>query len=352
MDYVTILQTAKGERLCKTIAKSPDGSITKTDYDSASRYNVTVAEVADLHQLAELLAILETMPTACIIRAAHKAGAPADGVARRKHDHGDGVPVVFREEPAGHRWLMIDFDKVPCPTEIDGQRDGIEYLVSQLPAEFHDASYYYQWSSSAGLHGWDTLSAHVWFWCDRPHTDTELCAWGQTVDAVDDSAMRTVQPLYTAAPVFQGMADPLAGCRSGLVLKASDVVPMPTYVPPPPPVYTGGPLVLPSQSFAARLAAIGPDYHKPIQSAIAAYVAANGLATDAEELIRIMKEAIMVAPPGKNPKSIYLRDSYLRASIRGAMTKYGNKLPSNSRQRDLQVLSNIIRMSKNKGKKK
>ncbi|SOD97047.1 hypothetical protein SAMN05421508_106223 [Caenispirillum bisanense] len=331
MAPITIL--AAKENLTKTLTW--DGTKwEKQAFDNAYTYSVYEMPAHNIHELSALLSELESIPNACIIRAALRPGYPTEGVVRRIHDGGDGR-VPFAERAAGNPWIMIDVDGLPAPDGLHTNADRLDYIVSTLPTWFHGVTYHYQWSASAGLSGWDRLSCHLFFWLDRPITDTALIErmrWetmpdGSTGWDVDESVCRTVQPNYTAAPIFQGAPDPLQGCRSGLVQGDTDVVSLPTWTPKPKPqaqAYTplpgGGTL---GGGIAARLADIGPRYHMPIQRAIMAFVGFYGTGCDRWEIKRLIRDRVAVAPAGSSPKHIYTTDAYLDASIRGAVRKVG-----------------------------
>jgi hypothetical protein len=113
------------------------------------------------------------------------------------------------------------------PTAIDVVADpegAVFHLVSLLPACLQDVSFHWQLSSSAGIGPNLGLSVHLWFWFDRAVTDTELSLWAERDNVPIDTALfRTVQPHYTAAPLFIGTSDPLPR-RSGFWKGLDDVV--------------------------------------------------------------------------------------------------------------------------------
>jgi hypothetical protein len=117
-------------------------------------------------------------------------------------------------------------------------------LIQRLPTEFHDVSYCYQFSSSAGVSGvkwsgdpnaevktyagWAKISAHVFFWLKDKTQNIDQ--WAKNLNAqrgftvIDPAPLRTVQPNFTARPIFIGIADPLGDDRLGIVRKESDEV--------------------------------------------------------------------------------------------------------------------------------
>src|SRR4051812_28907271 len=108
--------------------------------------------------------------------------------------------------------------------------EALAYAVRQLPPEFHDASFFYQWSSSAGLKG-AVIKVHLFFWLDRPVPDHELREWAEAWNRehspvgklIDPALFDPIQAHYIARPRFVGRADPLP-VRSGLVQKDRDEV--------------------------------------------------------------------------------------------------------------------------------
>ncbi len=296
----------------------------KQHYRSAYRFDVAREEVNGIIELSELLTSIEDLPKTCVIRGRLIAGMPDTDVYRLLHDDKEKErPATFEEDPNGVRWIMLDFDNVPAPDGLSTSRDRLEYLVSMLPEPFHDASYHYQWSASAGLDGWDNISAHLWFWLTEPWRDSVLI---ERMDVegwdVDESPIRTVQPNFTAAPIFIGAEDILAGQRSGLVRKSVDEVHLPPFYRPKPVLrFDGTKTPVKGKSFEERLNDIGPRFHMPINRAIACYVAQNGHATDHYELKNMINDALDRC--GYAVAKTYRKDCYLENSIKGAKRKYG-----------------------------
>ncbi len=167
------------------------------------------------------LASLTKLPFAFPIR-----GAPLPGINRHHsrrllHPH-EGDPATFQEVP---RWFLVDVDHVPAPALTDPVRDpegAVEYLIGLLPPELADISCWWQWSSSQSLPiptAQDTTSLHLWYLSSVPLTEAQLMRWTLTHNLaagtrlIDPAAHRTVQALYTAAPLFTGIPDPLPRSR-------------------------------------------------------------------------------------------------------------------------------------------
>ena len=139
-------------------------------------------------------------------------------------------PATFRAVP--RRWSCFDIDDEPLPAGLDVAADPegvIRYLLSLLPAELQDVTVVVQFSASAGLKP-GTVSAHLWFWLAEPATTERLKLYAASCcDRVrfDPTPFGAVQPIYTAAPLFEGVDDPMRGRRIFLVEGERDVVTLP-----------------------------------------------------------------------------------------------------------------------------
>jgi hypothetical protein len=201
--------------------------------DTAKYFRYQTVRIRNLGVLARLLRRLEGMPQSCIIRGELLPGVDPKSARRLLHpDPKSGDPATVRA--VVRQWIMLDMDAIKWPPGIDPADDpdaAIEYLISLLPEEFHYASCYWQWSSRQGVKNErghlikPGLSAHLWFWLDRPIPDDELKHWAETINAaagyqlVDPALFSPVQEHYTAAPIFEEVTDPLpyrSGRRRGV----------------------------------------------------------------------------------------------------------------------------------------
>lgn len=234
VDKITVLTTF-GPVLAKRWQS--DGSI--TSYDDALQFRVSERPVATLNELANELAKLSDDPRSAVIRGgfvgdAAAAELMAELTAERaaSGQHAAVHPcavyrrgVIFRDRPC--HWIMLDVDGAETATDPIGSPEAAcrEFVRERLPVEFHDASFYWSLSGSAGApkHA-GKLKAHIWFWLARPYTSAQLRAWRVTVPAVDGSLFQPVQLHYTAAPVFhRPEADPVR-LRAGLFRGTKDAV--------------------------------------------------------------------------------------------------------------------------------
>lgn len=231
-DSLTIL-TSAGPRLTKvwdSATGKPQG------YERAQQVSVQERYVAGIYELATLLDDLEGERNTCIIRGKFighsraKELYAAEVERDRKFKKVLTIPkegytlrrlTFFKEQPL--HFFYVDADKFR-PIGIDPVREPeaaiAQYIAQKLPACFQGITYHWQLSSGAGHpDNAGVLKAHLAFWLSEPHTGEDLEVWVTAMgwkDIIDVSVFRTVQPNYTAAPVFiNGVADPVPR-RSGL----------------------------------------------------------------------------------------------------------------------------------------
>ena len=203
-DAITIIRARHGKRLAKLIRA--DGTI--ADYDSAFAFDLFTHPVADLDTLHRLLCRLQHRPDCAVVR-----GVPIDpgrctNVRRLAFPcKNTGEAPTLRPEP--HAWVALDLDAVERPDDISPVNliGCAAAAVQRLPAAFHGARCIVQASASHGIKPGSRL--RLWYWLDRIASDAELKRWLRGMPA-DECMYRTVQPIYTAAPVFdRGVVDHL-----------------------------------------------------------------------------------------------------------------------------------------------
>ncbi len=210
-DKITILHCHNG-----FAAKTYHGDGRVQPYSAGRYFRCEDLPCSSLDGLHSILVQLQDLPQAFIIR-----GAPVDGgalaIASIRRTKGN-----FRDVP--RHWVMLDIDGVPLPSGIDAlSSEALVHVVSLLPPEFQGVSFIAQWSNSAGLKP-GVIKVHLWFWLETPLGSTDLRGWAKTLGAlIDPAVFNTVQPHYTARPVFVDMEDP-APIRTLLVKLAKDAV--------------------------------------------------------------------------------------------------------------------------------
>lgn len=232
-DSVTILVTASSRRATKRWRVGDDGSPVLDGYDAGYRYATRTASVACIEDLAALLDRLARMPRCLVIRGAPREGVVGTVGRRLLHDdptRGDASRYV----DVPRRWVAHDLDRVPLGRAYDVRvaheaRAAMEALRAQLSIEWRRAACYATLTSSAGTGDPSVVSARLWYWCDRPVSRDELVAWADATHApVDRSIYGAVQPIYTAAPVYDApLTDPITA-RAGM-LDGDPVVWLPDY---------------------------------------------------------------------------------------------------------------------------
>jgi hypothetical protein len=236
-DTLTIL-TSAGPRLTKvwdSAGGKPQG------YERAQQVAVREVVVSGIRELSALLSSLESKPNSCLIRGlfvGHDKAAelyPAEIAAAVRKGKALAVPKegytlrrgnFFSPQPLHLFYIDIDHFK---PTGIDPvlepERAIDQYLSKSLPRCFGNATYHWQLSSGAGHpDNLGVLKAHVAFWLAKPVLGEDLELWVKSLKLdIDVSVFRTVQPNYTAAPVFiNGVIDPVPR-RSGLSESLLDI---------------------------------------------------------------------------------------------------------------------------------
>ena len=345
MNKITLLTAQEGIKMCKTFTLDMvKEQINKSEYDKAKTFDCEIVNISNINELSELLSLLEQHGDKCIIRGLLQDEAN-DGKKVFRTMVRTGVDTGrFIENPNGLNYFMIDFDKIPTPPDvvnpeeiIDGCPTGISYLKSLLPAEFQNSSFHYQWSSSAAVFGWRHISAHLWFWTDRPILDSDLYEWAKVLKSeylvpIDPRVLLTVQANYTAAPKFVGMPDPLLHKRSGFVQGQRDDVPLVLlkaaeiereYV------LVNNKTYVKSKSFAEHIAAIGGSegFYEPLTRAIAHYCSINGTKTDTAFLKAALRDHWHSIPTNGRDYDAYMGDFALDTNINGALLKFGQHTP-------------------------
>lgn len=234
-DRITIL-TSAGPRLTK-VWDSQTGK--PKAYDKVREVAVQERAVCGIHELAALLDELEGKRSTCIIRGKFigKAAAAELYAAEIERHNAKLAPgaapltvpkegytlrrlTFFKDRPL--HFFYIDIDSFKPTGGVDPVTDPegaiAQYVAAKLPACFQGISYHWQLSSGAGHPANPgVLKAHVAFWLRDPHMGDDLELWVKAQGyEIDVSVFRTVQPNYTAAPLFiNGVVDPVPR-RSGL----------------------------------------------------------------------------------------------------------------------------------------
>ena len=216
VDRLTFLEPARNEpaRKAHRLIQRGDGSHElKTDgYGKAGAFRHCSEPVADIDALF----------------AALQKHSPLNRFAVRGQVRPGATSIINRKLAtniadmidAPSRVVAVDLDGEVAPADLD--TDDImavgDYLRGRLPIELRDVSCVVQLSAGYGLWRYKpgpvVLKARLWFLNDVPMDGPALRRWFKAANAtgcaVMDGAVATAnQPIYTAAPLFDGLVDPV-----------------------------------------------------------------------------------------------------------------------------------------------
>jgi uncharacterized protein (DUF927 family) len=340
---LTVLVPDDGYSASKHYQAEPDGSYTKlSDYHLGKLFHVQPLEAKNLRDLHGIIRDFRTY-NVVIVRGAlddeyfeRTKRNPEYRIARRKNQKNDGHLAHFVEVP--RLWLMIDIDHYPLPPNIDLQDDPdaiVRKIIAEvLPPEFQDACCVYQWSNSAGMVP-GIAKLHLFFWLDRPWSNTDLRRWKREfAPCVDHAPFNAVQPHYIADPQVTGGPDPIAE-RIGWLDGSRNEVTLPALPertkrdPEAPHTVTCGrttSLGLNATSMAEALALLGDGegregFHAPLLAATMQYAQRcfRGGRRNDDECKATLRDAVQNAT--RRPErdiTGYLADDYLHRIIEGA----------------------------------
>jgi hypothetical protein len=309
-DRVTVLRAKAGKLLTKRWTRF-GGKLQETAYDKAWRFTATEHRVSNVRTLGELIQKISADPHSAVVRGAIADGANRSDLLRRARPRGS-VPATLL--PKRRYWLALDIEKIDCPPNIDLVCEPdrtAEHAISLLPPAFHEVTCFWQFTGGHGVK--PGIRLRLWYWANRLTSDEELRRWlGERVRQdgvpppqwprrwpIDPVLFNPIQLHYTAAPIFDGLSDPVllrCGWRHGL----EDVVVLPDLAPAEVRRWhssTSNPSTEPGLGYEGWRARIGDHvggdgFFRPIKSAIGAYFAANTAHADTEWLIQDLAAVI------------------------------------------------------------
>lgn len=344
-DYLTILTNLPGaggisNAATKTLSLNHEGKWLKSNqYKLSRQFFWSTMPVSDVFSMHEALLRVSHNPTSFVIRGQLKEDVDITKPVYRRCHKKNNDTAHFKEIP--RHWLMLDFDKVSVSEWSDlfvDPESAVEDLIYRhLPNLFCDVSCVWQLSSGAGTSDPDgTLSLHLWFWLDRPMCKEELDVFCVLhASAVDRAVFGTVQPLYTAAPVFQNQCDPLPR-RIGLMQREYDFLTLPSVDVKAircgiPAGFSTG-LIGHVRGFEAKLKLLGDGqglngFNSVIPAAIAAYVSKRHKHELCGDTIKAnIRNAVDRAPVSADRSQQdlirYKSDQYLDECIHTAIAKF------------------------------
>lgn len=295
-----VLRSANGQLATKRHTRDAKGIITTEDYGLEKWWFAEERHFNDFPSLVSALSALLDEPTTLGVRGTLKAGIDTTSRIVRQSN---GPDATIEDVPRHVLHLDIDnvdeshLDIVNCPEEA---RQYVRGLIAKAAPELEGAACWMSWSSSAGVFDRTRVKVHIWYWLAEPYTCAQLKVWGKQVNAragfklVDLALFQSVQPNYTARPLFKGMDDPFPGAARAAVVDGH----APTLViekPPPRPARSGTNIIggrggSSSPRIEAIVATMGDGvgkygFHQPWNSALATFYAQNGPDADPRPLI-------------------------------------------------------------------
>lgn len=172
--FVTVL-TSLDHPVNKRFYEDEVGRVQKVNFQNAYSFSATKVPASGIHDLARVIETYSRDNRCILIR-----GLPVSSSAYRVRKTKEN----FAEHSEGTQWAMLDFDDIKVPEGMDPlSAEAIEWMIARLPAEFHDATYFFQFSASAGILGVDGvplksgLNVHLFFWLDRRVPGKQLAAY-------------------------------------------------------------------------------------------------------------------------------------------------------------------------------
>ncbi|MBT4891177.1 MAG: hypothetical protein HON65_16645 [Rhodospirillales bacterium] len=243
-DTITVLTTVTNKGDQRKLAKTfhlLDGQPKERETPRPKYYTHSQKMASGIRDFANQITPLFGDSQSCIIRGELVDPTKSHGnITRTKEDDlRSGKIMYFQENETGKYWVCFDFDKIKNPDRNLTEEEMLRYLVSKLGPEFEKITFLYHWSSSAGLDGWKTISAHLYFWLSEPRTDAEMKDWAVDLNnnagtkIVDDTLFDCIQAHYTANPIFEdGLTDPVQTGRAGLIEGEQESVSIPVVAMP------------------------------------------------------------------------------------------------------------------------
>jgi len=195
-DFVTVAQACQG---VLTKVNHLDGS--QTAFGNVKYYNFFEEEVVDLRALFSLSNKLLMKPRCCILRCRIKDRNKRKGVVRKSNDD-DATLLAGR-----FHWFAIDIDKYGESTG-DLVTDASQVILA-LPSKFWDSECFAVASSSYGLERKPGINIRLFYWSEHEITNVDLNKAMRGTIADRSIYANPVQPIYTAAPIFDDGIDPI-----------------------------------------------------------------------------------------------------------------------------------------------
>ncbi|MDA9581180.1 hypothetical protein N9S00_08260 [Luminiphilus sp.] len=348
-DTQLLVLRAPNTRQAKHFVRQSDGGINGRPYQNAKYFWALEAPIRSLRDFFEVVVGHGESGDAFIVRGTLGDGVDTTRPVRRRLSVGSASDEnEYAIKPQASPWLMIDIDKLALPEAMDvieQSEQSIQYAVSQLPEEFHDASYIWQLSSSCGFFDTNVISVHLFFWLTDPLPDEDLRLWADQTNIgygsrlVDRAVFNPVQPHYIANPSSVDLDDPVVSPRLGFYEGSTSNVTLNIdreqfVVKRDGRGVTGSPIE--GIGYDAKMASLGDadgckGFNDVLVSAVASYVSyvggeyAEKASDDLKVDIRYKIDAADSSNHSASEMARYRSDSYLDGLIYSAIEKFGGK---------------------------
>lgn len=319
VDTLTELRALHGHLLVKRIRPGiQPGTLDVQAYDKAGEFSVVEHSVTCLVELYAVLQTLQAARHSCIVMDRLRDRSTARRTRRKKE--------FFEDVP--HRYLPIDLDGIELPPDLDWRVEpeaAVLYAISTLLPPFQGVACVWQFTASHGIK--PGLRLRLWFWLDRPTRRDEIKIWlceqapvlgvprksWVRATRADPALYNSVQPIYTASPIFEGGAVNPVPRRSGFLAGPREMVSVPVPIEPryaaparpqrriadALPIAIEGvtqPYKRDGAGFGYYVSVIGdgPDQHGfygPMLNAAAAWVSRHGPDADPSDLLACLRQA-------------------------------------------------------------
>jgi hypothetical protein len=209
-DSIVLLQCAPSLVLAKR--HRADG--TWQGYDQPKTFDARTVRIGGLADLCRVLSEASHLPRICAVRGALAGGSSATGIQRISGTGRQGATI----HDVPRSWLALDLDEIELPEGTD-RRDLVACATAALgtlPEPFRTARCIIQATSRHGFSAAGKL--RLWYWLDRPLSCADLKLWigREWQPPIDRSLFQPGQVVYTAAPIFSTIQDPLPCRLAGL----------------------------------------------------------------------------------------------------------------------------------------
>ena len=202
----------------KTFLFDPEKEVwnIQSSYRAGKKFNGYSYEVSNIREAYEIIKKYHRTPR-FMIQGGFKEGIELKDIYRLKRARTVVENGIVKElkptlEDRPLQFFCLDVDDYQC--DYQGT-DAVEYFIAQLPSEFWEADYIYQFSASYGLISTD-LKCHLFFWLEKEILNTDLRNWCRDYNEkqnwrkiLDPAVFTATQPIYTQRRICKGAPDPV-----------------------------------------------------------------------------------------------------------------------------------------------